>query len=75
MKKILKSEKGQTSVEYIFMILVVVIVSISVFKKIHEYVISNPDSFINRYTAAFNASFGGAGDGGSFNYKRFRLLR
>lgn len=72
MKKIL-NQKGQTSVEYILMIVCVAIVATSIFKKLEGYLISNPDSFKNRYLGQYKDSF----NGGSVNaeYKYFTLRR
>jgi Flp pilus assembly pilin Flp len=73
MKFLLKSQKGQTSVEYILMIVVVSILSMSVFKKLEGYLISNPDSFKNTYLGKYKNMF----EGGSTNlqYKQFTLRR
>ena len=73
MKKLLKNEKGQTSVEYILMIVVVAIVATSIFGKLEGYLISNPDSFKNRYLGQYKNMF----EAGNANlaYKYFTLKR
>jgi hypothetical protein len=72
MKKWL-NQKGQTSVEYIMMIALVAVVSMSVFRKVEGYLISNPDSFKNRYLGQYKNMF----ENGSVNlqYKHFTLKR
>ena len=71
----LLGQSGQTSVEYILMIVVVIFVSTSVFKKIEEYVVSNPDSFINGYLNAYRQGFGGGNGGFTGAYKYFTVRR
>lgn len=63
-------EKGQTSVEYILLVAVMIFMSITFFNKVREFMLTNPDSIINRYLSGFDSSFGN-GRG----YKRFRLNR
>lgn len=72
MKKFL-TQKGQTSVEYILMIVCMVVVATSVFKKLEGYLISNPDSFRNKYLGQYKNMF----QGGHVNtsYKSFTLKR
>ena len=60
------SQKGQTSVEYILLVGVMIFISIGVFKQIREYVVTNPDSMVNRYLSSFDQQFGGGG--GRFKY-------
>lgn len=72
MKKFL-GQKGQTSVEYILMIVVVAIVATSVFKKLEGYLISNPDSFKNRYLGNYKDMF--SGGSANLSYKQFTLKR
>ncbi len=66
-------EKGQTSVEYILLLAVVAVVMTSVFGKLEGYLLSNPDSFKNRYLGNYKTMF----DGGSTNlaYKFFTIKR
>lgn len=73
MKKLVENEKGQTSVEYILMIVVVAIVATSIFGKLEGYLISNPDSFKNRYLGQYKNMF----EAGNANlaYKYFTLKR
>lgn len=46
-RRILKSKKGQTSVEYCLMIAMAVGLGITTFKKLNEYLIENPNGLIN----------------------------
>ena len=73
--KLLSSQKGQTSVEYILMIVVVIFVGMGVFQKIEEYVITNPDSFVNTWLEAYRSGFGGEDGGVTANYRRFFVRR
>ncbi len=43
---LIKSEHGQTAVEYLLLILVCASLGITFFKKMDEYVISNPQGLI-----------------------------
>lgn len=72
-KKNILSEAGQTSVEYILMIVCMAIVATSIFKKLEGHLISNPDSFKNRYLGQYKDMF----NGGNVNaeYKYFTLKR
>ena len=72
-KKSLLTELGQTSLEYILMIVVMAIVATSIFTKLEGYLISNPDSFKNRYLGSYKNMF----NGGSLKaeYKYFTLRR
>ena len=51
------SEKGQTSVEYIMLIAVIAIVSLSAFRNIEDYIISNPNGLLNGYLTRLSSSF------------------
>ena len=51
--KLIHNEKGQTSVEYILMILVVVTVATSVFEKLEGYLITGPNSIKNQYLGTY----------------------
>lgn len=72
MKKFL-SQKGQTSVEYILMIVTVTVVATSIFKQLEGHLISNPNSFKNRYLGQYKNMF----EAGNVNlqYKYFTLKR
>ncbi|MBY0516286.1 MAG: class III signal peptide-containing protein [Bacteriovoracaceae bacterium] len=73
----MKDEKGQTSVEYILLLAVMISVSIAFFKKVDGYVVSNPDSMVNRYLSGFGNILGSSSgtNGVSGSYKTFRLPR
>ena len=53
----LNTEKGQTTVEYILLIVVVVSVMTSMFGKLEEFIVSNPNSMQNRYLNQFKEVF------------------
>lgn len=64
-------EKGQTMVEYIMLIAVVTIVLLGIFRNLEAYMVSNPDSFLNRYLGGFSATF----SQGNGSYKFFTIRR
>jgi len=71
-----KNEKGQTSVEYVLLLVVMISLSITFFNKVNDFVINNPDSIVNRYLGGFRNVFGSSSSAGvSAQYKRFRLPR
>ena len=68
-------QKGQTSVEYILLLVVVIAVGSALFKKVEGYLISDPDSLRNTYLGEYQDMF--SGQNGSFQgqYKRFTIKR
>lgn len=66
---------GQTSVEYILLIVVVVVVAQSVFGKLEGFLISNPDSIKNKYLGGYANMFGGSNASFQGQYKRFTVRR
>lgn len=75
-KRLRLDSKGQTMVEYLLLILIVTVIANSLFQKINEYLITNPDSFQNTYLNGYENIFS-AGEGSGFQgrYKRFRVIR
>ncbi len=74
----MKDQDGQTSVEYILLVAVIIFIAISFIDKVNKYVIENPDSLVNAYLGGFEKIFGssGAGSGGvNGQYKTFTLPR
>ncbi len=72
LKKI--GQQGQTMVEYLLLIMVVMLILNSVFIKLNEYLLTNPDSFQNRYLGIYDRVFNTkSGDG--WQYKRFYVRR
>lgn len=71
----LQNEDGQTSMEYILMIVVVVAIASSLFSKIEGYLISNPDSFKNQYLGEYKDMFGGPDGAYNGQYKHFTIKR
>ncbi len=72
-KKNRLNEKGQTSVEYILLVGVMISIAITFFGKLNEYLLDNPDSMLNSYLAGYDNVFGS--DGVNATYKRFNLPR
>jgi hypothetical protein len=71
-----KDQKGQTSIEYILLLTVSFSLAYTFFGKLEEYVITNPDSFLNLYLNDFKKTLtNGNGSGTDFDYKRFPLRR
>lgn len=61
------NQSGQTSVEYILMIVVVIAITSGLFGKLEGFLITNPDSFMNTYLDSYKDLF--------INYKYFKLHR
>ena len=74
----MKNEKGQTAVEYILLLAVMIFIAIAFFEKVNAFVVDNPDSLLNRYLGGFTNILGspsGGTTGVSGQYKRFSLPR
>lgn len=74
----MRNQKGQTSVEYVLLLVVMISLSITFFNKVTDLVVDNPDSLVNRYLGGFTKVFGstpGGTTGVDGQYKRFRLPR
>ena len=70
------NNKGQSSVEYIMLLVVMVTIALAAFGKIRAFMVENPDSFLNSYIKSYEQVFGGSSTQGStFNYKRFPIHR
>ncbi|MBC77625.1 MAG: hypothetical protein CME64_16590 [Halobacteriovoraceae bacterium] len=67
------NDLGQTMVEYILLLAVVSVITVSLFKSLEDSLVSGPNSLINSYLGEFNQMF----QGGSYNgqYKRFTIKR
>lgn len=72
-KKIKLGEKGQSSVEYILLVGVMISVAVAFFGKLNDYLLDNPDSMLNSYLAGYENVFNS--DGVNASYKRFDLPR
>lgn len=70
LKFLIKSQKGQTAVEYCLMIAMAVGLGITTFKKLNEYLIDNPNGMINGPIRNFQQRLG-ADDQGM--YRRYQL--
>ena len=64
---------GQTMVEYILLIAVVTLITNSLFVKLDEYLITNPDSFQNKYLGSYASTFSGENPGFQGQYKYFTV--
>lgn len=63
-------EKGQTSVEYILMISVSVSIGTVLFKKLEAYMLTNPDSYVNKQLDIYKKLYDPA-----TGLKKYRLPR
>lgn len=73
-----KNERGQSSVEYILLVGVMISIAITFFGKLNDYIINNPNSMLNSYLGGFSNVLGspdGNANGVSGSYKRFNLPR
>jgi Flp pilus assembly pilin Flp len=66
-------ERGQTAVEYIFMLAVMSIIVLNLFGRLKGYLYENPDSLLGKFTSSIASTF----NDGQLNmaYKRFALLK
>lgn len=71
----ISNQAGQTSVEYILMILVVVSVATSVFGKLEEYLITGPKSIKNQYLGVYKNMFSGSNGSFTGSYKWFTIKK
>ena len=74
-KKVLKNAHGQTMVEYILLMLVVIVIMQSLFGKINEFLITNPNSLQNKYLKGYENVFSAGESGIKARYKRFRIIQ
>lgn len=66
-------QKGQTAVEYILLLAVVMLIGGSLFKKVEGYLISDPDSIAKTYVKSFENMFGGQNGSFQGQYKYFTI--
>ncbi len=66
-------ESGQTSVEYMLLVAVMITVGVSFFDRFEAYLVDNPDSFINSTLGSYSDIMGGGGI--NAQYKRFSIRR
>lgn len=68
-----KNQKGQTSVEYILLLVVVIFVGGSVFDKLKDYLVSGPNSVMGQYLGSYENMFSGQNGAFRGQYKRFTI--
>ncbi|MGK0368000.1 MAG: hypothetical protein ACI9QD_001140 [Thermoproteota archaeon] len=68
-------QKGQASFEYILLIAVISFVAFALFAKIEAYMVTNPDSLVNKYLSSYTDMFGANTNGLNLRYKRFYIRR
>lgn len=71
LRQFLKTQTGQTSVEYLLLIVVAVSLGLTFLKKMEEYLIDNPNGLIAKPLNSFKKELGTPGD----RYQRFPLRR
>ncbi len=74
-KENLLEEDGQTMVEYILLVAVVVVICINIFEQLNNYLLNDPDSFQNRYLNSYRSLFQGNNASFSGQYKYFTIRR
>ena len=67
------NQKGQTMVEYVLLVAVVVAITLSLFGQLEDYLINNPDRLQNKYLRGYERVFNGNGVKG--RYKFFSVFR
>jgi Flp pilus assembly pilin Flp len=72
---IVNNHKGQTAVEYILLIAVIVVVMTTVFKKLEQYIVSNPDSLQANFIKNFENGVSGYNGDFKGKYQRFIIRR
>ena len=71
-----ENQKGQTMVEYVLILAVVVAIAIGVFQRLNEFLLSNPDSFQAQYLNGFRTIFETNRDrDGNASFKQYRIPR
>lgn len=71
----MNSQKGQTFVEYLLVIVVVVAVANTIFNKLEDYLLNNPDSIQNQYLSGFRNSVQGQNEDFSGQFRFFKIRR
>lgn len=58
MRRIFKSQKGQTSIEYLLLIIVAISFGLTFMKKMDEYLIQNPNGLVAKPLNSFKQRIG-----------------
>ena len=75
MKAMKLNEKGQTSIEYILLLAVIMGIMSNLLPRIREYMIENPNSLQNTVLGGFGNTLEGFNNGFDGKYQRFTLRR
>jgi len=70
-----KNEKGQTSVEYILLIVVIVSIMTNVFRQLEGYMVDGPNSLQSKLIKSFSSNAQGSNTEFSGQYKYFVIRR
>lgn len=70
-----KDEKGQTTVEYILLLVVIISIMSSVLKELEEYMVTGPNSMQNKFIKSFSSAVQGGNASFSGQYKYFVIRR
>jgi hypothetical protein len=65
-----KNQKGQTSIEYLLMVVVAITLGITFKKRMDEYFLKNPNSFIQRSLGLYRAQLGN-----DPRYRKFTVIQ
>lgn len=68
-----KNQKGQTSVEYLLMVVVALVLGFTFKKRMDEYFFKSPNSFIAKSLRNYKVLFSGTVNGRP--YKRFQVMQ
>lgn len=68
-------QKGQTMVEYILLLAVVISITVSLFRKLNDYLLNDPNSINNQYLNSYRSVFQGGNAGFRGQYKSFTIRR
>ncbi len=69
------NQKGQTMVEYILLIAVIMVLMSSIFGQIHALLLDNPDSLTNTYLDSYRNMFEGGNASFKGRYKYYQIPR
>lgn len=69
-RRILKSQAGQTAIEYLLLIVVSIGLGVAFYKKMDEYLLSSPNSIITKNLNSLKNKFNQDSSG---RYRRFRV--
>jgi hypothetical protein len=73
-RKVLKKSFGQTTIEYLLMIVVVIGMGLTFFRQMDKYILQNPNGLIGKPLNSYKKMFQGSGNP-SDAYRRFYVRK